>query len=431
MSYTRQNFIQGMTLNASHLIKIEDAILEMETNSKKGNTYVVRKSNPQSGEYSTIREALSQAAENDTIFIYDGIYQEQHLSIPRGATIIGIGSVTIEGYYSPDTSLTDIEKDSTLECGLGATLENLTITAKNLRYSIHADSSPGKSIWNIKKCRFIHYGNQEVYNYYNKRDGIVSACSAWGGGTHGGDRVYCEDCEFISVGRAFSTHNNTGDTFVSLGASTVKLKDCILTSHAIDVDGKSARFAPALFIQSLNCPVECEVVLTNCKVNGSIVYQNSGAQWSNKLKMYNCNACRTIFDTYGSGLKSVGDREQNQLSDTIDYNNFTLMDGMISLINRGTDAIPAGYPIQKANYGGIELCTDINKFYGIAMENIPKQKSGWVQNKGYISRIYLEGVRTLNIQEGKYITIGNEGHFQVTDEETKLLIVDNQNIFII
>lgn len=401
------------------------------SSSTQGNTYIVRKTNTQTGEFNTIQAALSKATGKDTIIIYEGIYEENHLNIPGGLTMKGIGNVIIQGHLPEDAPVKNVEGWSTLECNYGATFENITITAQNLRYPIHADFSNGKkAVWNMKKCKFIHYGNNEIYNYRGSRAGIFSACSAWGGGTYGGDTVYCEDCEFISNGRGFSTHNNTGNTYTTNGPSNVKLVNCIMTSHAIDVDGNSARFAPALFVQSLPCPVECEVVLNNCKINGSVVYQNSGSHWSNKLKLYSCNECRTIFDTYGSGTSSVSDREQNQLSAYEgQYDGFHISDDMNSFINRGNTNIQKGQPVKLSIYGGIELCDNIDDLFGIALEDINTQKSGFVQYKGYISRIYLDGIRTTTLSEGNYITIDDK-KFTVTETKTKLKIVDNQNIYI-
>lgn len=402
-----------------------------------GNTYVVRRTDTASGEYATLGGALAVATGKDTIVMYEGVYEENHLTIPGGLTIKGVGNVVIKGYLAPDTDVSTIENYSTFECSYGATFENITVTAQNMRYPIHADFSKGaKAKWVMKKCKFIHYGNEEAYIYQRDNggnpDAIVSGCSAWGGGTYGGDSVYCEDCEFISNGRGFSTHNNEGATYTTLGPSNVKLVNCALTSHGIDRSGVNTRFPAALFVQSLNCPVECEVVLSNCKINGFVVYQNSGTCWSNKLKLYGCGDVKQVFDSYGSAKTSVADREQNQINKfAADYTGFSITDSMSAFVNRGASAIPAGYPVKKSSYGGVELCTNIAELFGVAMEAIEPKKAGYIQTRGYISRIYLEGLRTTALTEGAYITINGSGVFAVaTNIETGMQVVDNQNVHI-
>lgn len=413
----------------------DDTESEEEDEPSNIKTYIVRQTDTGSDEYSTLSAALAVASAGDAITIYEGVYEENHLTIPEGLTIKGIGEVVIKGYLPPETSPSTITSWSTFECSYGGNFENITITAQNLRYPIHADFSNGaRATWNMKKCKFIHYGNQEAYTYHLENGGnysnIFSACSAWGGGTYGGDTVYCEDCEFISSGRAFSTHNNTGTSYTTLGPSNVKLVNCILTSYGLDRDGVSTRFPAALFVQSLSCPVDCEVILSNCKVNGYIVYQNSGACWTNQLKMYNCGEFKQVFDTYGSGQSSISDREQNQISTFAnDYSGFSYTDSIKQYVNRGSTTIPTGYPVKKSSYNGIEICDNIDDLFGIAMEEIAPQYAGWVQDSGYISRIYLEGVRTSTLVEGDYITITSDGIFESTTEQTPLSIVDNQNIY--
>ena len=111
------------------------------------------------------------------------------------------------------------------------------------------------------------------------------------------------------------------------------------------------------------------------------------------------------------------------------YDGFHISDDMNSFINRGNTNIQKGQPVKLSIYGGVELCDNIDDFFGIAMDDIDTQKSGFVQYKGYISRIYLDGIRTTTLSEGNYITIDDK-KFTVTENKTKLKIVDNQNIYI-
>ena len=161
-------------------------------NSSKVKTIRIVRKNPESGEYSTLAAALSGTDSTYEIHIFEGIYEEYHVNLPRGITIIGYGNVIIQGHLPKEESVTHSVNWSTLECANGAILRNLTITARNLRYPIHADGSRGNALWDMRDCKFIHYGNKEIYDYHleagdGTHTGVVSGCSAFGQGCHGGD----------------------------------------------------------------------------------------------------------------------------------------------------------------------------------------------------------------------------------------------------
>lgn len=398
------------------------------------NTFTVRKT-PNSGEYGTIQEALNQAKEYDSIIIYEGVYEEQHLHIPQGLKMEGIGKVEIRGKYPENTDVTTVTANSTLECNKGATLKNLIVTAQNMRYPIHADFSNGaKANWDIRNCKFIHYGNKEVYDYMTSQGQetngtLFTACSAWGGGTYGGDTVYCEDCYFESVGRAFSTHNNTGATYTNIGPSRVKLVNCELVSKGIDIDGTPAGLLASLFVQSLDCPVECEVILSNCKINGYIVRQSSGGDgWSNILKLYSCGNQKIAFSSYGSGQKSL--KEGNQTSTyQSHYDKYNIDDSINSFINIGDSVINKGQAVKRTSYGIAKLTSqDEEPLFGIALDDIQINECGNIKETiGYIHRIYLDGLRTTDLSEGTDIYLTETGGFSKTGSVKVLTAVDNQN----
>lgn len=427
---TNQSIDKRVSKNTYEIEQIKNKLGEY-------NTYVVRKNNNKENEYTTIADALSKVSEGDCITIYDGTYIENHLIIPKGIRLKGIGNVVIQGELPDNADVNNIRDYSTLECNYGASLENITVTAKNLRYPIHADFSNGtKAIWNIKNCRFIHYGNESAYNYRigiedeinaNK---IFTACSAWGGGTYGGDTVYCEDCYFESVGRAFSTHNNIGDTYTILGESYVKLVNCELVSKGINRDGRKIDYWASLFIQNLDCPVQCNVVLSNCKLNGFILMQNSGASWTNKLYMYNCTPCRLYFSGYGTGESNLDENIQISLYES-EYNEYPIQDGINKFRNVGNEKISAGYAV-KENNAGVELLKseDESNFFGISLEDIEPGDMGDIQYSGYISRIYLQGIRTKSITINKPIYIQQDGSFSTEDGKEILRADLAQNIFI-
>ena len=402
---------------------------------KQGKTLVVRKT-PQTGEYSTLAGALAVATGNDTIIIHEGVYEENHLTLPKGITIKGIGAVEIRGSLAANTAVNTILNYSTLECYNGATLENLHITAKNMRYPIHADFSDGNAIWNVKNCVFEHYGNKDAYDYQvslgesGNPDGIVSACSAWGGGTKGGDIVNCVNCKFISVARAFSTHNNADNTYQQYGASKVFLQDCEMISRGIDRDGTLTDLTAPLFVQSLDCPVDnCEVIIDNCKLNGYVVFQNSGGDgWSNRLRVFGGNPVKQCFSAYGSGPSSIASGGQITTYAS-HYTKYPLMDNIVKMINRGSSTIGIGKAVRKAALGGVASYDNTSDdVFGVALEEIAVGGIGDVCISGYLSRIYLDGIRTTNITEDATIYVDVTGSFALTGSKQAFVAVDNQNV---
>jgi len=416
------------------LSEFDERITELEQLTPQQKVLTVKKQ-PGEGEYGTIAAALAIADSETTIYIYTGIYEENHLNLPKGVTIIGIGDVEIRGYLQPSTAIATSTNYSTLECYNGATLENLKITAQNMRYPIHADFSAGNAKWNVKNCIFEHKGNKEINDYWAAQtgdtSGIVSACSAWGGGTRGGDNVYCFNCKFISTGRAFSTHNNAENSYENYGASHVVLESCEMISKGIDRDGVLVDLLAPLFIQSLNCPINgCDVVVSNCSFNGYIVFLNSGGDgWSNKLKVFNCGKNKIAFSGYGSGPDLI--RNGGQITTyQSHYDKYPLIsDCCHSFVNRGSSAITKGKAVKLTDNGGIaQYNNTADDVFGVAMQDISVGETGDVWFDGYLSRIWFDGLRTTNITEGSDIYVDNTGSFAVSGTKIAFKAVDNQNI---
>jgi len=121
--------------------------------------------NSDSSEFNRIADALKNARSGDEIRIYEGIYHEQGLMVPDGVTLTGIGSVNITGELPADVSTEVSDNTSTIDLFHNGKLRNLTVTARNMRYPVHSDFSKGNTVQEIENCRFIHYGNQEMYQY--------------------------------------------------------------------------------------------------------------------------------------------------------------------------------------------------------------------------------------------------------------------------
>ena len=410
-----------------------------------GAPIVVRQTDTQPGEFSTIAAAIAVAKEFDTIHIYPGTYSENHIILPRGIKLIGIGDkadIIIAGDLGANCAVADNREYSTLEAYKGCTLENLTVTAKNMRYPVHQDAGDGNNRWIVKNCHFIHYGNEEAYNYQvslgesGQPSQIWNANSAWGGGLHGGDYVECMDCIFESVGRGFSEHDNNGTDFDDYGAAIVRLVNCDLISKGRDKDGTLSELLASLFVQSFPSQKKNEIILSNCRVNGYVV---TTSLQSLSLKMYGCGNNKLTWSYYGTGGASIYGSENNISRNLVATSYFPKDDNTNSYVNRGTDTIAKGAPVKELN-GGVALASTGDKLFGIALQEILVGEVGQCVTGGFVSRVYPLGIRDNTYWVGASPTypvlknigdpvyLGN-GRFTFTETGVPVMrVTDNQNL---
>jgi predicted RecA/RadA family phage recombinase len=104
------------------------------------------------------------------------------------------------------------------------------------------------------------------------------------------------------------------------------------------------------------------------------------------------------------------------------------MDNINKYMNRGEGAIKVGYAVQVSSNGGIEAYNGNGNFLGVALQDIEVGELGDVCDDGYISRIYLEGLRDTTITEGDGIYINDDGSFSTSGEKASFYATDNQNV---
>jgi len=198
-----------------------------------------------------------------TIYIYPGDYDVFGtltagelagigILLPNYTDLKGIGSredIILRGELPNDTTLDLSTRLSTLNVRYNNNLYNLTVTAKNCRYPVHADNSNTfkNYIQHAEDCHFEHLGFAE---------GLWYACWAWGEGTASGAKIYFKNCVFKGIG-AFSTHNNLnfekGDYH--------EFENCDFHGFS---DTTAARF------QTLNSGKVSRVVFKGCRFKGTI-----------------------------------------------------------------------------------------------------------------------------------------------------------------
>ena len=384
------------------------------------------------GTFNIIADALKVARFGDEINIQEGLYHEQGLMVPDGVTLTGIGSVTIAGELPADVSTEISDNTSTIDLFHNGNLRNLTVTARNMRYPVHSDFSNGNTIQEIENCRFIHYGNHEMYQYRlsnnvaspNGVNDVFRAQSAWGGGTKAGDKRYFSNCYFESPVRAFSVHNNV-DFHLTYGASFTSLENCVMISHGTDLNGDKLGFTVPVHIQSLQSNSPDKIILKDCDINGYLCFQNSPT-----FEVFCNTPClKTIFNTAGASkqMKPLTGQAKQNLSFYVQNPS-----EIINQKNEGKQIIHRGQAVKK-HKRGIALMTSCDKgsrFLGVALQDIEPGNNGDVKCRGYLLSDYFRGLESVQSDEGQPIGVDEHGNFRINNQRKIGEVSVHQNILI-
>ena len=197
--------------------------------------------------------------ENKTGFMITG--NNVGLNIGKNVKLIGIGARenTVLHCRQPEDS-EYVVKGSCINMNFGGVLENLTIIAKNSRYTIHSDNSNyyHDNNYHIKDCTVIHEGNfGEALSKWN-------TVTEFGRGASSGDYVLIEGCKLVSPRDVIGMHNNT-----NFGTpSRTVIRECIC-----ETTGDTGVIS---YISSLGSGVRDKLEIHNCYLNGNIVLNNNG-----------------------------------------------------------------------------------------------------------------------------------------------------------
>ncbi|WP_323110757.1 hypothetical protein [Klebsiella variicola] len=176
-----------------------------------------------SGDYTSLAAAIAANGGGFTALtqilyqLHSGIYPERNLNLPAYITVDGIGNPWIKGELPADVDPAQIPLNQTIWMNNTATIRNVKITCKNMRYPIHSDAqaypdlSIKNAVLNLEGCHIEHYGNAEAQAYQDSVfSGVTvwSSCHAWGGGLHSGEKINCLNTDFISPTTAFYSHSN-------------------------------------------------------------------------------------------------------------------------------------------------------------------------------------------------------------------------------
>ncbi|WP_215589178.1 hypothetical protein [Bacillus mycoides] len=207
-------------------------------------------------------DAITDASHSKVynIIIYPGTYTEIEWKLKPHINLIGKSKKTcwLKGELPDTATESEIQANSTIWIDDTNNLENLTITAKNMRYAVHDESSGRKKDWirNIKNCHIEHYGNQP---------GKWTSQCAYGCGISSGAKIYAENTTFKSPFAPFSVHNNVD----FLKPAFIHLKGCRLEYVERGLTPSSLR------VQSLGSETDDIMMLEGCYLNAPIVHNDN------------------------------------------------------------------------------------------------------------------------------------------------------------
>lgn len=188
-------------------------------------TRLVVRPNPGVGEYASPKAANEAATGGSPsrrflIDVYPGTYTDIEWTVNPYVTIRGRDrdTVILAGAQPDDSGNDAIRLNSTLWLTSTATLENLTVTARNMRYPIHSESSGAVTdyVHRLHNVRVVHEGNQGARDWRLANPGsglpageVSTVQRPWGHGASSGGEEHFEQVTFESYdANAWYVHTN-------------------------------------------------------------------------------------------------------------------------------------------------------------------------------------------------------------------------------
>ncbi|MFC7619264.1 stalk domain-containing protein [Microlunatus sp. GCM10028923] len=224
-------------------------------------------------DFVSVAEAVASIADSGpdrpyVVEIAPGSYPQVGWTLPSYITLRGTDPDTclLAGSLPDDATDAEITNTSTLWIKGTATLENLTISAANMRYAVHSESSGNNrnAVHKIKNCRIEHSGNQGARTWRQAHPESGMAASTvwasdrpWGYGTASGVVEEFTDCTFVGTKEPWYLHTNADFT----APSTATLERCAFQQTG-------ALSASALTLQSLGSGQADKVTIIDSTFNG-------------------------------------------------------------------------------------------------------------------------------------------------------------------
>jgi len=315
--------------------------------------------------------------------------------LPDYVDLKGIGrreNIILKGELPNDTTLALSTALSTLNVFKNNNLYNLTVTAKNCRYAVHADSSGFIPNYeeHIENCYFEHLGNEA---------GLWNAIIAWGEGTSSGAKLYFKNCVFKGR-QPYSTHNNINFS----EGDYHEFENCEFISGLTTAVG---------FI-SLTSNNLCKVLFKGCQFKGAI----SETQDTGKTTM--------DYQIYGYGNSPTNHSVTNGQS-IQKYLHFN--DEIKVMKNHNSAVIARGKPVRMVDHysvGTMWGSDTVKQMMGITAKESTTTSDVIVKTKGYfpVAWTTLTGIGT-----GTYIGVSGSNLVVVDTRDVAFAVAINANVF--
>lgn len=386
------------------------------------------------GDFTTLGQAIksiTDSSENNRYIIElsDGTYDMSDIIsnlptnfgifLPPYVDIKGIGNrdaTIIKGEVPDDYNNSSVTDNvSTLNIIYTNTIENVTITAKNLRYAVHSDENSnynGDGLTDAHRvfinCKLIHYGVKSVHTYY--------APAAWGGGSWDGTKEEFINCEFIAYNFCgWLNHNRPGL-----------------------VKGQRFYFENCKFINIMTAISNDSDFVTKCHANASVVLNSWGDGLKDKAIFIGCTATAPLvmmeyqssgkidYEVEGSG-NNLPVEFKTTTTGLRNAHTINFADETEQVLNNTASIIALGTPVKHSAIIGVEPMTigdDLHLFYGIAYEDIAVGQLGTIKTNNHIA---LSDIGLSSANRGDKVTIAN-GAFVVDNSAVNYIgVVINES----
>jgi len=341
-----------------------DTVKEFSIPISNGNTLYVGGSDP--GNYTKIQDAIDNASNGDTVFVYNGTYQEKTIKIEKVIKLLGEDRNTtfLDGEYSEGIIVSVRTSDVTIQ---ELTLQNCYADYFGYAIRLFNTSRVIENI-NIADCRIKYCDRGILYK------SVVN--------------LLITNCHF---------HHNPGQVTMGWDSSNIKIRDCVSYSNGIDWGGF---ITPGTFefgdyesgascndVEIFNCTLYCNIGYSISFYSGNNIdiYQNqiySNTWWG--VNFYSIAPLNSIdfhdnhvYKNYKTGVflshitepgMEIHDNNISENGQGLDFWGGISLQGCSNCITIQDNIISSnkGYGI-KASSGNIIIGNDIDKNaeYGI------------------------------------------------------------------
>lgn len=308
------------------------------------------------GDYTTLEAAIDaegggvNALNRIKYEVHEGVYTGTEYYLPNFADIVGIGrreNVWLKGYLPEDTATATIENTSTVWMNESTRLFNLTVTAQNMRYAIHSDSSASanEAVQEIHDCHIEHYDNAEAEAWQDANGGssanVWKQTYPWGSGTHDGEKMVFRNTTFAANNSQGVVGIHTNKDFVT--GNYVELDRC----RVINQSGERA-----LYFNENGSKVPHYFVLKDTQVQGALLV--SSGSWLSTSALVDQGDRTGMMNVSISGCSPIAWTSENS-ANVLELQSTAGAGSAVVVSGTGAEALFGDFPVYRAggsNYAG-------------------------------------------------------------------------------